>query len=490
MEKELINNSQSNIYPFHMPGHKRRGSDIGAGLDPYAIDITEIDNFDNLHHAEGIIKEAQAEAAALYGAKRAYFLINGSTCGILAAISVATKRGDKVLVARNCHKAVYHALYLRQLHPVFTYPEVTRTGLQGQITEAQIRAAFDENSDIKAVVITSPTYDGVVSDVAAIASVAHEHGALLIVDEAHGAHFGFGGGFPQNAIALGADAVIVSLHKTLPAFTQTALLLLGGMREAAVEKFLGIYETSSPSYVLMTGIERCIHYVRDNKETAFAQLRSRLDRFYQKVSGLSHLNVVRKSDFSADEAYDFDESKIIIFTKEAMNGHTLLELLLKKYELQLEMAAGNYVLALASVMDTDEGFDRLADALIEIDSQLEKYKSDFEEFYDILKQEGVVHKFYLPVKMDTTIYQKLPAVMEMYDAYDADHQAVYAFKAGGKVSGAFINIYPPGIPLVVPGEIMNDKLIDDVIKAVNSGLEVDGLYFDPDANMWKFVAVL
>ena len=175
MEKELINNSQSNIYPFHMPGHKRRGSDIGAGLDPYAIDITEIDNFDNLHHAEGIIKEAQAEAAALYGAKRAYFLINGSTCGILAAISAATKRGDKVLVARNCHKAVYHALYLRQLHPVFTYPEITRTGLQGQITEAQIRAAFDENPDIKAVVITSPTYDGVVSDVAAIASVAHAH---------------------------------------------------------------------------------------------------------------------------------------------------------------------------------------------------------------------------------------------------------------------------------------------------------------------------
>lgn len=240
-----------------------------------------------------------------------------------------------MLVARNCHKAVYHALYLRQLHPVFTYPEVTRTGLQGQITEAQIRAAFDENPNIKAVVITSPTYDGVVSDVAAIASVAHEHGALLIVDEAHGAHFGFGGGFPQNAIALGADAVIVSLHKTLPAFTQTALLLLGGMREAAVEKFLGIYETSSPSYVLMTGIERCIHYVRDNKETAFAQLRSRLDRFYQKVSGLSHLNVVRKSDFSADEAYDFDESKIIIFTKEAMNGHTLLELLLKNMSCSL-----------------------------------------------------------------------------------------------------------------------------------------------------------
>ena len=119
-----------------MPGHKRRGGDIGAGLDPYAIDITEIDNFDNLHHAEGIIKEAQAEAAALYGAKHAYFLINGSTCGILAAISAATKRGDKVLVARNCHKAVYHALYLRQLHHVFHFYFMPGTRLQVQITEA------------------------------------------------------------------------------------------------------------------------------------------------------------------------------------------------------------------------------------------------------------------------------------------------------------------------------------------------------------------
>ena len=131
MEKELINNSQSNIYPFHMPGHKRRGSDIGAELDPYAIDITEIDNFDNLHHAEGIIKEAQAEAAALT-VQSVHISHKRKHCGILAAISAATKRGDKVLVARNCHKAVYHALYLRQLHPVFTYPEITRTGLQGR----------------------------------------------------------------------------------------------------------------------------------------------------------------------------------------------------------------------------------------------------------------------------------------------------------------------------------------------------------------------
>ena len=179
--------------------------------------------------------------------------------------SAATKKKDKVLVARNCHKAVYHALYLRQLHPVFTYPEITRTGLQGQITEAQIRAAIDENPDIKAVVITSPTYDGVVSDVAAIASVAHALGALLLVDEAHGAHFGVGGGFPHNAIALGADAVIVSLHKTLPALTQTALLhrCSDRVERDRLLRFLGFYQSSSPSYLLMACFDWCVGFLAE-----------------------------------------------------------------------------------------------------------------------------------------------------------------------------------------------------------------------------------
>ena len=223
LEQKLNELEQSDIYPFHMPGHKRAFLPFA---NPYAIDITEIEGFDNLHHATGILQEAQQKAADLYGAKKTYYLVNGSTCGLLAAISAAVPRGEKILVARNCHKAVYHAMYLRQLVPVYLYPEDTAYGIQGQVTPQMVRKQLEQTPDIRAVVITSPTYDGVVSDIKNIADTVHAYGIPLIVDEAHGAHFGFSPEFPENATRLGADAVIMSVHKTLPAFTQTALLHL------------------------------------------------------------------------------------------------------------------------------------------------------------------------------------------------------------------------------------------------------------------------
>ena len=226
MYQQLISYGESDVYPFHMPGHKRRALPFP---NPYTIDITEIDGFDNLHHAEGLIREAEERAAKLYGADRSYYLVNGSTCGLLAAICAAARRGDKVLAARNCHKAVYHAISMQGLAAEFLYPAITRGDLQGQITAAQVEEALTKHPDIAVVILASPTYEGIVSDVAAIAACCHAHGAALIVDEAHGAHFGFGAGFPENAVRLGADAVIMSLHKTLPSFTQTALLHCHGL---------------------------------------------------------------------------------------------------------------------------------------------------------------------------------------------------------------------------------------------------------------------
>ena len=236
IEERLKELAQSHIYPFHMPGHKRAALEFS---NPYSIDITEIEGFDNLHHPEGIIREAQEKAARLYGARRTYYLVNGSTCGILAAISAAVPRGERILVARNSHKAVYNAVYLRQLAAEYVYPVDTRCGVQGQITPQQVEQKLAAFSDIKAVVITSPTYDGIVSDVAGIAEVVHRFGIPLIVDEAHGAHFGFHPAFPENAVKLGADAVIMSVHKTLPAFTQTALLHLCSDRidHTRIEKY-------------------------------------------------------------------------------------------------------------------------------------------------------------------------------------------------------------------------------------------------------------
>lgn len=186
LDKSLYEYSRTDFYPFHMPGHKRQVQNESL-RNPYAVDITEITDFDNLHHAEGIIKENQDLAAELYHAEKSWFLINGSTAGILAAVSACTSRNGKLLMARNCHKAVYHAAYLRGLETVYLYPSYEPfCGLNGGISPADVEKALEENPDTEAVMITSPTYDGVVSDIEKIAEIVHRHGIPLLVDEAHG----------------------------------------------------------------------------------------------------------------------------------------------------------------------------------------------------------------------------------------------------------------------------------------------------------------
>lgn len=452
LEEKLRELAQSNRYPFHMPGHKR----MLDGTNPYAIDITEIEDFDNLHHAEGIIKDAEDAAAKMYGAKKAYYLVNGSTCGILAAISASVKRGGKILVARNCHKSVYHAIFLRQLSPEYVYPENTHYGIQGQILVKAIEKKLAECPDIQAVVLTSPTYDGLVSDVKSIAEVVHRRNIPLIVDEAHGAHFGFHKAFPENAVAY-ADAVIMSVHKTLPAFTQTAVLCLCSDRidEKEVEKYLGIYETSSPSYVLMAGIERSLRMVSDGGSELFAAYVEKLSGFRASVRDLKHLAVPDAEDFSGEEAYAFDPGKILIVTKNGMSGQKLQETLLRDYALQMEMASGNYVVAMTSFMDTIEGFRRLSHALHAIDARMEDMGKVAFSPKDIYRQ---------PEKQ-----------MEPYQAEEAAHGCIRLEEAAGQVSADYIYLYPPGIPMIVPGEILTEPMIQMVRQCQVAGLDVEGL---------------
>lgn len=463
LDKKLLEYSKSDMYPFHMPGHKRNSI---QDYNPYQIDITEIEGFDNLHNATGILKSSQQRAADLYGSKQAYYLINGSTCGILAAISAATEKGDKILVARNCHKAVYNAIFLRELSPIYIYPSITKAKIQGKIDSLQVKQALEEDPDIKVVVITSPTYDGIVSDIAAISEIVHSHNIPLIVDQAHGAHFGIDKRMPESAIKLGADAVIVSVHKTLPAFTQTALLHICSDRisEKKIKRYLGIYETSSPSYILMAGIESCIRFILEKGEELFEEFDCRLDHLYAGVKSLNNLKVLTCKDFSTDEAYDFDRSKIIIMTENSgISGEELLEILYKEYHIQLEMAAGNYALALSTLMDTEEGFERLKRALIEIDSKLSYNKNDSN----------------LRKRPDSSIYNRsMEKALEIHEASDKENEIVDYDAAIGRMSGEFIYLYPPGIPLIVPGEIISADFIRDLQAAVELGLDVKGLTED------------
>ena len=458
--QKLTDYAKSNIYPFHMPGHKRISLKEKI-RSAYEIDITEIDGFDNLHHAKEILKDVQQKAQTLYGSKYCFYLVNGSTCGILAAISSVVNRNEKILVARNSHKSVYHGLFLRQLKAEYVYPVETSLGIQGQVTKERIEELLIKQPDIKAVLITSPTYDGVVSDIKGIAEVVHKYEIPLIVDSAHGAHFGFSKAFPENAIKLGADLVIESVHKTLPAFTQTALLHVCSERVSLdkLKMYLSIYETSSPSYVLMAGIDACMEFLEQSGSEYFKKLEENLSTFYKKTSCLKYLKVVRKCDFSKCEAFDFDESKILILSKySAVSGADLQKLLLEKYKLQMEMACGNYTLALSSVMDTKEGFDRLAEALIDIDDTLSM---------DVCNHETICFK--------ENVYKIQTKHLELFEAQERELEVVSLQTAIGKTSGSYVYLYPPGIPIIVPGEIITKQLVEDIYLCKKKGLEVEGL---------------
>jgi len=445
----------SNKYAFHMPGHKRN-SQISIFTEDMKIDITEIEGFDNLHHAEGIIKEEQEFAAKLYGTKKTFFLVNGSTCGVLASVCAATNDGDSFVMARNSHRSAYSAVGLKGLKVCYVYPEICseKKSILGGISAEDIEIQMDENN-AKVVFITSPTYEGIVSDIEKIAEKVHAKNGILIVDEAHGAHLGFHDAFPKSAITQGADIVIQSLHKTLPSLTQTALLHVCSDRVpvSKIAAQLAVFQTSSPSYVFMQSISRCLHFIEEEKKELFSSYTNKLEDFYEKAAKLNHLSVI------AGEKETFDFSKINICTDNLVDengnsyrGKELAKDLLEKYRLQMEMVSENYVLAMTSICDTQEGFDRLTEALFDIDKKLKR------------KEEKV------------TFGKMISAapVMTIKAAQDAEKEQCYRKNWVGKISAEYVYLYPPGSPILTPGEIISKEIYEKIVGYINRGLNVQG----------------
>ena len=504
--ERLTEYAGSDAYPFHMPGHKRR--EIPDGIpggfpDPYGIDITEIDGFDNLHHAEGILKDAMETAAAIYGADRSWYLVNGSTCGILSAVFATTENGGKILTARNCHKAVYHAICLNRLEAEYLYPEeITEFGINGGIRAEDVRKALEKDAmrcagnsgdvrgkttKIQAVLITSPTYEGVVSDIRAIADAAHEYGIPLIVDEAHGAHLEYADqchSFPKSALEYGADIVIQSLHKTLPCFTQTAILHVKGklVDQDRISRYLSMFQTSSPSYLFMAGTERCIRYMDGDGRNGMVRYEKRLEHFMERMEGLQVLEVLdREICGKYRTVAGWDPSKIVVSTMcaEDFHGEELAETLRRKYHLEMEMTAPEYVIAMTSLMDTEEGFERLGTALWEIDGALrrrmepeqQKEKGKLKEKERCETPEGLESKLLHPIRR-----------MLICEAMDADTERTALQDTVGKVSAEFVYLYPPGIPIIAPGEVFTDAIVEKIVAYKAAGLLVQGPA-DPDADV-------
>lgn len=454
-------------YPCHMPGHKRN-PDSGEMARYYGIDITEIDGFDNLHHAQGLLKEAQERANRLYGAGETYYLVNGSTCGVLAAVMSVTQPGDEILMARNCHKAVYHAVIMQGLKPWYYYPaRIREYDIYDGVSAEKIGRLLDAHPACKAVVITSPTYEGIISDIEAVARVVHTHGKVLIVDEAHGAHLGLVTKEPQGAVAAGADLVIHSLHKTLPAMTQTALLHVNGglVDRSRLRRYLSMLQSSSPSYVLMASMDSCVRFLEEHGARRFAFYQEQYQKFCDKTAHCRHVRIGKMTELS-EKSYDliaWDTGKIVISVKDTvMNGARLYAVLREQYHLQMEMAADTFVLAMMSVMDTEEGWQRLADAICEIDDRIEK---------ETCAKTAPVRERQVAACQE--VYPD--SLMTPAQAFHKDQEEMLLQSAVGRTAAGFINLYPPGIPLIVPGEIVDEAVIGQVLESRKMNLNVQGV---------------
>lgn len=455
----LLKYKDEGYYPMHMPGHKRN-TELLTMVNPYSIDITEIEGFDNLHRPEGILKSGMESWAKIYGSRETFYLVGGSSAGILAGISACTDRGDKILVARNCHKSVYHAIYLKGLRPVYLYPgRIKSFGINGSISLEEVEELLKKEEDIKLIVITSPTYEGVISDVAGIAEAAHRHGIPLMVDEAHGAHLGLYPGFSQGSVAHGADIVVHSIHKTLPALTQSALLHANGglVKREKLIRYLSVYQSTSPSYLLMAGMDKCRELLESRGEELFSVYYSRLKEFYRAAEKFKNIRVLTDNIVRTEGAYAFDPSKLVLSVKGTdSTGKELYGKLLNTYKIQMEMVSGDYVLGMTSIGDRKEGFDRLLEALIEIDARLAETGAGEKE----------------EEEMDFP----LPSIaMSCEEALNAPARSIALKDSRGFISAEYVYLYPPGIPLLVPGEEVTESLLLKIAAYKSKGLAIQGL---------------
>ena len=434
--------TKKDMYPFHMPGHKRMLE--GA----YKLDITEIEGFDNLNNPQGILRKMNEEIAKMYDSDLSYFTVNGSTCGNLSAISAATELGDTILIARNCHRSVINAAIIRNLNVEYVMPSYYNDYFPGAVLLRDIKDAVENlisNGDKpKAVVITSPTYEGVVSDIPRISEYLHAKEIVLIIDSAHGAHMHFHDAFPRDYIEY-ADICIMSAHKTLPVLNQAAMVHVNSrlIDPENVMRYISIYQTSSPSYVIMESMSRSLELI---SEKIFEDYVKKLEDFYQEASTLEKLSLEPISE-------DRDMGKIIIYTNGYIDGKKLYHMLREEYNLELEMYNNHYLVAMTSIMDSDDGFRRLIDALRSIDKTLgdKKYGNNNEKIVKIFQQ-----------RKGRTKSHKMTTKFELKPIKDCV----------GRVSSTIIMAYPPGIPIIMPGEIIEN---DDIVYIEENYSNMEGI---------------
>jgi arginine/lysine/ornithine decarboxylase len=447
MEKKLTDALKKingeNLISFHVPGHKNNKSFFKEKLkklDLVDIDLTEIPGTDNLHDPKSCIMHSQNRLSNFYKSYKSYFLVNGSTCGILSMIFATTKRDDKILVNRNAHQSVINGIILNGLRPVYIIPEVDQSsGMILGVTAKTIEEKLSNDSEIKTVLLTYPSYEGICFDLIKISKIVKKYNCKLIIDEAHGSHLLSHEELPLSACESGADIVVQSAHKNLPAFTQGAFLHLYNKElEGTIEKYLKIFQSSSPSYLIMASLDLSVDYLINESHLKTKEL---LDQVKILVNQLKKTNY-KVLNWGIDYnrlPFTFDPTKIVITGLSiGLTGWKIEEILREKYQIQVEYSTENFIVLITTVLNKSEDFKKLYKALESIEKEYGKNR--------ISSKKSLI--------LENVIVKIKPSLIDQYN-----YKIETIDKCLGKIAYESIVPYPPGIPLINPGEEITDEAI-------------------------------
>ncbi|HZX21795.1 MAG TPA: aminotransferase class I/II-fold pyridoxal phosphate-dependent enzyme [Clostridia bacterium] len=464
---KLLQLNKQNMVSFHMPGHKN-----GRIYDKvlyknfkdilYKLDTTEIEGTDNLHNAKEMIKESQQKARRIFKSEETFFLINGSTSGIYSMIMAATSPGDKILIDRNCHQAIINACILGDLAPVYVYPDMDeKWGIAMEVSPDDIETQLIKHNDIKAVVLTYPTYYGIVCNLKKVEKIVHKYDKMLLIDEAHGAHLGLNKDLPLPALSCGADAAVQSTHKTLPSFTQSSMLHIQGNRidRDRLRFMLRIHQSSSPSYLLLSSLDFAVMVYETKGKCLMGDLLENIRDFRQKIKETDGIDIMGNDVMENKDFKSMDITRLWIGIKN-ITGYELERRLRENFNIQMELSNRYGVLGVASIANTRYDFDKLLNALKEISEDAEGKRTE---------------QLQNSVFRGNPAFENIEQVFTPREALYKSRKKILFEKSQGCISGEYIIPYPPGIPLVVPGERISDEIIQQVMSIIDGGGEILGL---------------
>ena len=452
------------VVPFDVPGHKRgRGNpELAAllGQQCVSMDVNSMKPLDNLCHPISVIREAEELAADAFGAAHAFLMVGGTTSAVQSMVLSVVGRGDKIILPRNVHRSVMGALVLCGAVPVYVDPECDhRLGISLGMRREQVERAIRENPDAKAILVNNPTYYGICSDLRAIVQMAHAHGMLCLADEAHGTHFYFGEGLPVSAMAAGADMAAVSMHKSGGSLTQSSLLLIGpAVSEGYVRQIINLTQTTSGSYLLLSSLDISRRNLALRGKEAFAGVVRMAEYAREEINAIGGYYAYSRELCNGDSVFDFDVTKLSINTLDVgLAGIEVYDLLRDEYDIQIEFGDLGNVLAYLSIGDRPREIERLVSALAEV---RRRFGGDGA---GLMKQE----------------YIDPQVAVSPQEAFYAPKESRPIADTAGCICSEFVMCYPPGIPILAPGERITKEILDYIAYAKEKGCSITGPE-DPD----------